>query len=64
MFAGRDHVIIPITVKITFNLDIESTGKARNVVSNVDRALVKKKVLMFGSKEDIDTINNSDTHDT
>ena len=61
--GSRDHVIIPDTVKITFNLDIESTGKARSVVNNVGRALVKKKVLMLGSKE-IDIINNSDVYDT
>ena len=35
-------MIVPDTVKITFNLDIESTDKARNVVNNVARALVKK----------------------
>ena len=58
-----DHVIIGDTVKITFNFDIESTDKARSVVDNVGRALVKKKVLMLGSK-DIDTINNSDIYDT
>ena len=46
-----------------FNLDIESTDKTRSVVNNVSRALVKKKVLMLGSKE-IDTINNSDIYDT
>ena len=57
-----DHVIVPDTVKITFNLDIESTDKARSVV-NVGRALVKKNVLMLGST-DIDTINNSDIYDT
>ena len=61
--GSRDHVIVPDTVKITFNLDIESTDKARSVVNNVGRALVKKKVLMLGSK-DIDTINNSDIYDT
>ena len=61
--GSRDHVIVPDTVKITFNLDIESTDKARSVVNNVGRALVKKKVLMLGSK-DIDTINNSDVYDT
>ena len=61
--GSRDHVIIPDTVKITFNLDIESTDKARSVVNNVGRALVKKKVLMLGSK-DIDTINNSVIYDT
>ena len=60
---SRDHVIIPDTVKITFNLDIESTGKTRSVVSNVARALVKTNVLMLGSK-DIDAINNSDIYDT
>ena len=51
------------TFKIMFNLDIESTDKTRSVVNNVSRALVKKKVLMLGSKE-IDTINNSDIYDT
>ena len=32
-------------------------------MNNVDKALVKKKVLMLGSKG-IDTINNSDIYDT
>ena len=62
-YGSRDHVIIPDTVKITFNLDIESTDKARSVVNNVGRALVKKKVLMLGST-DIDMINNSGIYDT
>ena len=61
--GSRDHVIIPNTIKITFNLDIEPTDKARSVVNNVGRALVKKKVLMRGSM-DIDIINNSDIYDT
>ena len=61
-YGSRDHVIIPDTIKITFNLDVESTDKARSVVNNVGRALVKRKVLMLGSK-DIDTINNSDIYD-
>ena len=61
--GSRDHVIVPDTVKITFNLDIELKDKARSVVNNVGRALVKKKVLMLGSK-DIDPINNSDIFDT
>ena len=61
--GSRDHVIIPNTVKITFNLDIESTDKARSVINNVGRTLVKKKVFMLGST-DIDTINNSDIYDT
>ena len=61
--GSRGHVVVPDTVKITFNLDITSTDKARSVVNNVGRALVKKKVLMLGSKE-IDTINNSNIYDT
>ena len=63
LHGSRDHVIIPDTVKNTFNLDIESADKARSVVNNVSRALVKKKVLMLGSK-DMDTINNSDIDGT
>ena len=58
--GSRDHVIKPDTVKITFNLDIESTDKARSVVNKVGRVLVKKKVHMLGST-DTDKINNSDT---
>ena len=61
--SSRDHVIVPDTVRITFNLDIESTDKARSIVNNIGRALVKKKVVMLGS-EDIGTINNSDIYDT
>ena len=60
--GSRDHAIIPGTLKITFNLDIGSTGNARSVLNNVGRALVKKKVFMLGPK-DIDTINNSDIYD-
>ena len=60
--GSRDHVIVPETVKITYNLDIESTDKARSIVNNVGRALVKKKLLMLGLKE-IDTINNADIYD-
>ena len=59
----RDYAIVPNTVQITFNLDIESVDKTRNIVNNVGRALVKKKMLILGSKE-IDTINNADIYDT
>ena len=41
--GSRDHVIVQDTVKITFNLDNESTDKARSVVNNLGRSLVKKK---------------------
>ena len=61
--GSRGHVIIPDTIKVMFNLDITSTRKARSVVNNVGWTLVKKKVLMLGSK-DTDTINNSDIYDT
>ena len=52
-----DHVIVPDTGKITFDLEMESTDKTRSVVSNIRRILVKKKMLNLGSKE-IDMINN------
>ena len=45
-----------------YRIPSQLTGKARSVVNNAGRALVKKKVLMVGSKE-IDTINNSDIYD-
>ena len=43
LHGSRDQVIVTDTVKITFNLDIESTGKTRSVVNNVGKALVKKR---------------------
>ena len=46
--GSRDHVIVPDTVKIRFNLDIESSVKVPSVVNNVGRALVKKKLVMLG----------------
>ena len=58
--GARDHVIVPDTVKITFNLDIESTYKTRSIVNNIGRALVKKKLLILGSEN----IENSDIYDT
>ena len=43
---SRDHVIVSGTSKILFNLDIESKDKTCSVVNSMERALVKKKVLM------------------
>ena len=43
LHGSRDHVIVPDTVKSTFNLDIESTDKTRSVVNNVGKTLVKKR---------------------
>ena len=40
--GSADHVIVPDTIKITFDLEIKSTDKARSVVNNVGRKLVKK----------------------
>ena len=62
--GSRDHVIVPDTIKTTFNLEIESTDKTCSVVNNVGRALVKKKELILSSKGGIETINNSDIYDT
>ena len=61
--GSRDHVIVPDTIKIMFNLEIESTDKERSVVNNVDRTLIKTKELILGSKE-IETVNNSHICDT
>ena len=61
--GSRDQVIVPDTLKINFSLEVESKDKTRTVVNNVGRALVKKKVLMLGSKE-IDTVNQSYIYDT
>ena len=54
---------MPDTAKITFNLDIGSKDKARSIVNNAGRALVKNIVLMLNSKY-IYTINNSKIYDT
>ena len=40
----RDHVIVPDTIKVTFNLEIESNDKIGSVVNNVGRALVKNRI--------------------
>ena len=61
--GSRDQVIVPDALKITFNLDVESKEKTRSIVNKVCRALVKKKVLILGSKE-IDTVNQSYIYDT
>ena len=47
IFSSRDHAIVLGTVKITFNIGIESTDKTRSIIKSVGRALVKKKMLML-----------------
>ena len=49
--------------RIPSKLCLTLIDKACSIVNNVGRALVKKKVLMLGSK-DIDTIKNSDIYET
>ena len=49
--GSRDHVIIPDTVKITFNIDITSTVKTFSVVNTVGRALVKKRCSCLVQKK-------------
>ena len=61
--GSRDHFIVPDTVKVTLNLDIEFKDKACRIVKNVSRALVKKNVLMPRSQK-IDTVKNIDKYDT
>ena len=61
--GSRDQIIVLDTLKITFNLEVQSKDKTRSVVNNVGRALVKKKVLMLVSKE-TDTVNQSYIYDT
>jgi len=61
--GSQEHVIVPNSVKVTFNLKLESTKKGRSIVKNVGRALVTKKVLSLGSK-DLETVNNSCIFDT
>ena len=47
---SADHVIVPDTLKITFGLKLTSRNKARSVVNNLGRALVKKKCLSLVQK--------------
>ena len=58
-----DLIIVLDTIKVTFNLPIESREKRRSIIKNEGRALAKKKVLMLRSKE-IERINNSFIYDT
>ena len=41
--GSRDHLTVLDTVKITYNLDIESTPKTRRIVNKIRRILVKKR---------------------
>ena len=43
--GSADHVIVPDTLEITFDLELTSTDKVLSVANNVGRTLVKKKCL-------------------
>ena len=47
--GSRDHVIIPDTVKITFNY-VESTDKSSSVENNVEGARQKRCCCLFQKK--------------
>ena len=42
LLGSADHVIVPDTLKMTFDLKLASTDKIRTIVNNVGRTLVKK----------------------
>ena len=49
--GSADHVIVPDTVKITFDLDITSTDKTRSVINKAGRTVVKKKCLGWFNRD-------------
>ena len=49
---GSDDVIVPGTANLSFNTDLSSTADTkRTLVSNIDRAIVKKKAVKFEGNE-------------
>ena len=40
--GSADHVIVPDTLKITFDFELTSTDRTRSVANNVGKVLVKK----------------------
>ena len=59
----RDLAIVTDTIKVSFNLYIESTDKRGSNVKSEGSALAKRKVLMLCSKE-IDRMNNLYIYET
>ena len=47
LYGSRNHIIVPNTVTITFNFDIELTDRKRSIVTNIGRTLIKKKLSML-----------------
>ena len=49
---GNDHVIIPGTANLSFNIELTSTVDAnRTLVSNIGRAIIKKLAVKFEGNE-------------
>ena len=47
---GNDDVIVPGTVKLAFNLTLDSTDVNRTIVNNIGRAIVKQiRILLQGN---------------
>ena len=60
--GSRGNINVPDNIKLTFSPGIQYTDKTRSIIKNVARPLLKKKVLMYGSK-DVHTTNNQDIYD-
>ena len=57
---GSDDVITPGTVNLSFNIELSSTTDPnRTLVSNIDRAIIKKLAVKFEGNE-ILSIDNYD----
>ena len=41
--GSRDHVIVPDIVRVMFNIDIESIGKTRSILSNCRQGTGEEK---------------------
>ena len=50
--VGSDHVIVPGTVNLSFNIELISTADPnRMLVSNIGRAIIKKLAVKFEGNE-------------
>ena len=60
--GAPEHVIVPGSLRVTFDLNLTSAKKGRSIVNNVGRALVATKELQAGSKT-LEQINNAYIYD-
>ena len=54
LHGSRDHVIVPDTLKITFNLDIESIDKTRSIAMGVGAKKTDGTALILAIKKTFD----------